>query len=189
MEAHFINKSNLDRLVKSLSKSGEKGAQALADLQAATVMEALDKALSATSNRSGGQQLFSATQFVNQLKKIDAGQGKIDVIFGNNPQMLKTLRALEKSARETITPGTTKPKGSAPAVNAVLGVLSGVRSLPLIRGVIDAGEIGIAATKARNSLSMTPEKQKTIEYITREYPALASVLGAGIVARGEDNGE
>lgn len=176
-----------ERLVKSLSKGGKVGRKALGDLQAATVLEALDKAISATSNRSGGQQLFSATAFVNQLKKIDAGQGKLDIIFSNNPGMLRTLRNLEKSARETVTPGTTKPKGSAPAANAILGVLSGVRALPLLRGVFDAVEVGVSGTKARGALDVTPQKRKTIEFISREYPALASVLGAGVIARGETN--
>lgn len=174
-----------ERLVKSLSKGGKVGRKALGDLQAATVMEALDKAISTTSNRSGGRQLFSATAFVNQLKRI--GQRKLDIIFSNNPGMLRTLRNLEKSARETVTPGTTKPKGSAPAANAILGVLSGVRALPLLRGVFDAVEVGVSGTKARGALDVTPQKRKTIEFIQREYPALASVLGAGVIARGETN--
>jgi len=182
-----VSKEATQRLVKSLSKGGKIGRKALGDLQAATVLEALDKAISATSNRSGGQQLFSATAFVNQLKKIDAGQRKLDIIFSNNPGMLKTLRNLEKSARETVTPGTTKPKGSAPAVNAILGTLSGVRALPLLRGVFDAIEVGVSGTKARAALSTAPQQRKTIEFISREYPALASVLGAGFIARGEVN--
>lgn len=175
-----------DRIVKSLSKGGKTGRKALGDLQAAVVLEALDKSMQTISNRSGGRQLFSANAFVRALKDID-GKGKLDTIFANNRGMLKTLRDLEKSARETTTPGTTKPKGSAPAVNAILGVFSGLRSLPVISQVSTAIEIGSSSAQARGALDVTPQQRKTIEFITREYPALATVLGVGVAARGETN--
>lgn len=175
-----------DRLVKSLSKGGKTGRKALGDLQAAVVLEAFDKSMQTISNRSGGRQLFSANAFVRALKDID-GRGKLDVIFSNNKGMLKTLRDLEKSARETTTPGKTLPKGSAPAVNAILGALSGVRTLPLISQVSTAIEAGSVSARARGALDVTPQQRKTIEFITREYPALATVLGVGVAAQGETN--
>ena len=121
-----------------------------------------------------------------ELKDID-GRGKLDVIFSNNKGMLKTLRDLERSARETTTPGTTKPKGSAPAVNAILGALSGIRALPVISQVSTAIEAGTVSAQARGALDVTPQQRKTIEFITREYPALATVLGVGVAAQGEPN--
>jgi len=183
--APSVSKEAVQRVVRSLTKSGKKGRAALADLQAATVMEALDKAISATSNRSGGVQQFSATAFVNELKKIDGKGNKLDIIFGNNKGMLKTLRNLEKSARETVTPGTTKPKGSAPAVNAVLSIASGGRNIFGLQSVTNAIEAGTLSAGARGALDVTPQQRKTIEFITREYPALATVLGVGVAAQGE----
>jgi len=176
-----------DRLVKSLSKGGKTGRKALGDLQASVVLEALDKSMQTISNRSGGRQLFSANAFVRALKDVD-GKGKLDVIFANNKGMLKTLRDLEKSARETTTPGTTKPKGSAPAVNAVLSVISGGRNIFGLQSLSNAIEAGTISARARGALDVTPQQRKTIEFITREYPALATVLGVGVAAQGQTNG-
>lgn len=174
------------RVVKSLMRGGAGGRRALANLQASTVMQALEAALSASSNRSGGKQLFSANAFIKQLKKINGADGKLDMIFINNRPMLKTLRDLEKSARETVTPATTKPKGSAPAVNALLGIFGGMRSLPVAKHIADAIEVGIEGSKARASLNPNPQRVKAIEYINRDFPALAAVAGVGVTTRNEE---
>lgn len=162
------------RIVGSLDQSFA-GRKAIGDLQASVVFDALDKSLAAVSNKSGGVQQFSAVQFVNQLNRLG---DKVDIIFQNNPAMLKALRDLQKSARETVVPGTTLPKGSAPAVNAILGGLSQFRSVPVIKQVVD---VAGSATQSRAALSNTPQRRKTVEFIAREYPALATVLGVGLI--------
>ena len=185
--AHSVSVEATKRLVKSLSKGGDVGKRALGDLQATTVMQALEAALSATSNKSGGRQLFSPNAFVKELRRIDAGQGKLDVIFANNREMLKTLRNLEKSAKETVTPSSTKPKGSAPAVNAVLvGVFNGMRSIPGAKQISDATEIMVLGTRAKDALNAIPQQVKAIEYINREFPALAAVAGVGVSTRTQE---
>lgn len=175
-----------ERLVKSLNKGGKVGRKALGDLQSSVVLEALDKATETISSRSGGRQLFNANAFIRALNNID-GRGKLDVIFANNRGMLKTLRDLERSARETTVPGTTRPKGSAPAVNAVLGVLNGIRALPLASQISNAVEVGAGTVGARAALDVTPQQRKTIEFVNREFPSLATVLGVAVVAERTEN--
>jgi len=171
------------RVMSSLGRA-EGGVRAVKDLQASVVMNALDKALGAASNKGAtGQQLFSPTVFVNTLEKLDGGTGKLKIIFKDSPDMLKSLMDLKKSARDVITPSTTKPKGSAPYVDTVVGILGGGRSLPVIKQVMDTFGTGV---QVQRSLNTTPQKQKVIEYISKEYPSLAAVLGTGLIGAEND---
>ena len=175
---------SVDRIMSSLSKANG-GARAIKDLQASVILEALENAMGAASNKgAAGQQLFSPTVFVNALKKLDGKDGKIKSIFRDDPAMYKQLMDLEKSAREFITPSTTKPKGSAPYVDTVIGILGGARALPVIKHVADTVGTG---TQVKKSLDTSPQRMKTIEYISREYPSLASVLGVGVITGENDD--
>ena len=173
-----LNFDALDRVMTSLNKASG-GKRAIKDLQASVVMDALEKATSAVSNKGGGgKQLFSATVFVNQLNKLDAG-GKLKKIFMDDPDMYKRLMDLKKTARDVVTPSSTKPKGSAPYVNELIGIIGSLRSLPLVKQVAD---ITMTGRQVGRSMDLTPERRQISEYISREYPSLATVLGVGILS-------
>jgi len=113
---------------------------------------------------------------------------KLDVIFSNNKAALKRLRDLQKSATEAVTPGTTKPKGSAPFVNAILSALQGFGSLPGVKQFIAGpAEVAAGGFQARKLLLTDPKRQATVTYINREFPALAATLGLAVTVRGEEN--
>jgi len=177
----------IKRLFVSLEGAGEKGAQAIGNVQAATVMRMLDDALSQTANTgSAGQQLITPNAFARSFQKIDGDSGRLAVIFANNKPLLRRLRSLNKTARDLTTPSQTMPKGSGPFVAAALGVLTTIRTTPVVKTVVDAVAIHgpDAYTAAR---SHNPQASKyAVEYMNREYPALAGALATAAVAKPED---
>lgn len=169
------------RVMRSLDKASG-GMKPIKDLQASIVLDALEQATKAVSNKGGvGEQLFSPTVFVNTLNKI--GDDKLKIIFNNDRAMLKRLLDLRKTARDVVTPALTKPKGSAPYVDAVFGMLSGAATLPVIKQVMD---IGVTGRQVGKSMNLTPEQRKTIEYISRDYPSLARIVGVGAIGDKDD---
>ena len=169
------------RVMRSLDKASG-GMKPIKDLQASIVLDALEKATKSVSNKGGvGEQLFSPTVFVNTLNKI--GDDKLKIIFNNDRAMLKQLLDLRKTARDVVTPALTKPKGSAPYVDAVFGMLSGAATLPVIKQVMD---IGVTGRQVGKSMNLTPEQRKTIEYISRDYPSLARIVGVGAIGDKND---
>ena len=105
--------------------------------------------------------------------------GKLKKIFMDDPDMYKRLMDLKKTARDVVTPSSTKPKGSAPYVNELIGIIGSLRSLPLVKQVAD---ITMTGRQVGRSMDLTPERRQISEYISREYPSLATVLGVGILS-------
>ena len=176
------------RVMRSLDKASG-GMKPIKDLQASIVLDALEKATKAVSNKGGvGEQLFSATAFIKSLDQI--GDDKLKIIFNNDRAMLKNLLDLKKTARDVVTPSSTMPKGSAPYVDAVFGmlsgVLSGVATLPVIKQVVDAVDTGFTKSQVRQSMDLTPQQRKTIQYISRDYPSLARIIGVGAIGDQDD---
>lgn len=172
------------RVMRSLDKASG-GMKPIKDLQASIVLDALEKATKSVSNKGGvGEQLFSPTVFFNTLDKI--GDDKLKIIFNNDRAMLKQLLDLRKTARDVVTPRLIKPKGSAPYVDAVFGILSGVLTLPVIKQVADAVDAGATKSQVGRSMDLTPQQRKTIEYVSRDYPSLARIFGVGAIGDQDD---
>jgi hypothetical protein len=175
------SREGLVRTLKTLEKA-PNGRQAIQNLQASVVFQALEDSLQAVSNRSGGRQQFSPAAFNRSLNKFG---DKLDIIFRNNKGGLKELRDLQRSAQEAVTPATTKPKGSAPAVNAILDFFGPLSKAPLVRPVIESVAQG---RQVRKALRPEVQQRAAVEYISSEFPALASVLGVAAVTENEDGG-
>tara|TARA_R110000744_G_C19357248_1_gene561006 strand:+ start:828 stop:3164 length:2337 start_codon:yes stop_codon:yes gene_type:complete len=171
----------VDNLVTTLSTAGDAGAKALNDLQANTVLSALEKSLSNVSSKgAAGQRAFAPVQFIKELERLGP---KLEIIFKNNPSALRTLRMIEQSANDIVVSGQTMPKGSAPMVGAVLDMLSAFKSLPLIRHGIASVQTGSAlrssAQKSKRAVSKTTLMNESFQ---RAYPEIASLLGKTAIA-------
>jgi gamma-glutamyl phosphate reductase len=174
----------LERTLDTLGKA-RGGKQAIRNLQASVVLRALNDSLQATSNKSGGTQLVSPNAFIKSLNKFE---DKLDLIFKNNPQGLKELRELKLTARDLVGPESTTPRGSASFVKAVLDRLN-VGRLPGIRGIVQIAKETSDVRFARRALKTTPEKRQAIEYVSRDFPALAAAMAIPLVVGENDDNE
>ncbi|PHS61791.1 MAG: hypothetical protein COB09_17135 [Thalassobium sp.] len=174
-------REGLTRTLAAL-RNAPNGKVAIGNLQSSVVFHALEDAISAVSNKSGGVQQFSPAAFNRSLNKFG---DKLDIIFAGNKTALKQLRDLQRSAADVVTPASTKPKGSAPAVSAILDILGPFGRLPVVRPVIDA--VG-QARGVSGALKVSPQNRPAIEYIQRDFPALASVLAITLVTGEQENG-
>lgn len=174
----------LKKTLGNLSKGGEKGKQAIGDLQAATIMSLMDKAYGATGRKIGETPIFGPAAFQKALK--DIGEDKINVLFSGNKEALQRLKNIEGIAKLIQPPNAAVPKGSA-SVNADLfkrfvasKVPFGETFMDVINTAKMAGDTGRDVQKA---LSARPELIKMAQSINRDYPALASVIGIAAIGQ------
>lgn len=170
----------LNRVVTQLQKSGEKGAKALADLQGATVLQALDAALKAPSRKTSGVQTISGNQFAKALDAL--GEDRLEVIFKGNEDTLKRLQNLRQIALDIEPASAATPKGSAPVILDAMkriGRLPGVAPLvDTVNFIVNAGADDRAVARA---LRGKPEMVKNARMIVDTYPGLATALGLGVI--------
>ena len=170
----------LNRVVSQLEKSGEKGAKAIADLQGAAVMQALEAALKAPSRKTSGVQTISGNQFAKALDEL--GEDRLAVIFRGNEDTLKRVQNLRQIALDIEPASAATPKGSAPVILDAMkriGRLPGVAPLvDTVNFIVNAGADDRAVARA---LRGKPEMVKNARMIVDTYPGLASALGLGVI--------
>jgi len=167
-------------VVDSLSKAGPRGAEAIKDLQAATVMQAMDAALKAPSRKTSGVQTIGGNQFAKALDAI--GDDKLGVIFSGNENALRRLNSLRQIALDMQPTAGAVPKGSAPVILDMLATIGGGQAagevMRMGRVLAKAGSDDRAVAAA---LKGNPEIIENARQITRLYPSLASALGLGVI--------
>jgi hypothetical protein len=171
---------NLQRVVTNLSKSGDRGAQAMKDLQGAAIMQALDNALKAPSRKTTGVQTISGNQFAKTLDTL--GEDKLAVLFQGNEGALNRLRNLRQIALDLEPASAATPKGSAPII---LDALARVGRLPVVAPAVDVVNFIIRAgaddRAVNKALRGRPELMKQARLIADNYPSLASVIGLPVI--------
>jgi hypothetical protein len=174
----------LKKTLGNLSKGGEKGKQAIGDLQAATIMSLMDKAYGATGRKIGETPIFGPAAFQKALK--DIGEDKINVLFSGNKEALQRLKNIEGIAKLIQPPNAAVPKGSA-SVNADLFkrfVASKVPFGETFMDVINTAKMaGDTGRDVQQALSARPELIKMAQSINRDYPALASAMGIAVIGQ------
>jgi len=167
-------------VVDSLSKAGPKGAEAIKDLQATTVMQAMDAALKAPSRKTSGVQTIGGNQFAKALDAI--GDDKLGVIFSGNENALRRLNGLRQIALDMQPTAGAVPKGSAPVILDMLATIGGGQAagevMRMGRVLAKAGSDDRAVAAA---LKGNPEIIENARQITRLYPSLATALGLGVI--------
>ena len=172
---------NLERTLTSLRNSGKKGAQAIGDLQATVVADALEAALKAPSRKTSGIETIGGNQFAKALDKF--GDDKLDLLFANNRAALNRLRDLRQTGLDMTPSAAASPKGSAPVIlDKVLELLP----IPMV-SLVKAAARGVSASDARAGARavkpMTPAFRRSVANFVRQYPGLSARLGlAGAAA-------
>lgn len=178
----------LQKTLGNLAKGGEKGKQAIGDLQAAAVLKLMDDAFGASSRKIGETPVFGPAAFQKALK--DIGQDKLNVLFSGNKEALTKIKNFEKIAKLIQPPSGAVPKGSA-SVNADLFKRFMASKIPFgqtFADVIDAAKMaGDTGRSVEQALNAKPELIKMAQSINRDYPALGAAIG--IAAVGQANQE
>jgi len=172
----------LSAVMNNLAKAGPKGAEAIKDLQATTVMQAMDAALKAPSRKTSGVQTMGGNQFAKALDAI--GDNKLAIIFRGNEDGLRRLTGLRQIALDMQPTAGAVPKGSAPVILDMLATIGGGQAagevMRMGRVLAKAGSDDRAVAAA---LKGNPEIIENARQITRLYPSLATALGLGALIK------
>lgn len=177
-------KEQVKKTVTRLSKS-PAGRQAIADLQASSVMQALEKSLAAESRKVSGTKVISGIQFKKELDKI--GQDKLRIIFKDNKEGFKQLKKLTQAGLDLSPSNIAVPKGSA-AVN--LDIATRLIGMPGVSRAIEIGRTirntGAASAATREALQAAPESVAVARQINTRFPRLATALGLTQIGTNEE---
>jgi len=146
---------NLERTIKSLGQSGKKGKQAIGDIQASVVLNALEDALKAPSRKTSGIQTVGGNSFSNSLEKI--GDDKLAVIFANSPKKLAELRGLKQTALDITPDALASPRGSAPVMLDIVNSFLNFPGVAAIRDTVNfVVKAGADERSVRRALQAKP---------------------------------
>lgn len=181
---------NVRKVVSSLRASGEKGSQALADIQATTVLDLIESSFGTASRKVDGVPVFNPVAFKKRLKTI--GDDKLKAIFSDNPKLIGRLKNIDSIASDLIPPSGTMPKGSASVILDLmdkLGVMSITSKVPggglLLEQVKQIAESGAARKAVKEALEATPDLVKGGRIIENELPGLATALAIPVMLEDE----
>lgn len=104
---------SVEAVMDSLEKAGKKGEVAIANLQATVMMDLMNEATRALSNKlRWGVRGWSGTGF--ERKMISLGDDKLGRIFKNNPEGLQDIYTLREAGRlKTAPAAVAKSSGTA----------------------------------------------------------------------------
>lgn len=178
----------LGRVISRLKIGGDKGQQAIKDLQAATVLDIIESAFKGRTRKVAGEEIFSPVAFNNRIAQI--GDDRLKMIFGGDTPEFKKIKQMGRLASYMTPPNEAVPKGSASVLLDVfrkIGLASLSSKIPFI-DVMMEGAKGLSESKTTRkivdkAIDATPdlvEKQRAaIEHIA---PSLAAALSIGISA-------
>lgn len=170
----------LQRTMQSLRSSGASGQKAISDLQASTVLHALDASLRSTSRKVNGIETVGGDQFAKALNNL--GDDKLQEIFKGNEKMLSRLMNLKQTALDMSPAAAATPKGSAPVI---LDILNRAGSLPGLAAFRDAVNYIVKAGSderaVRRAMNAKPAYKQVISTFERDFPAIASAIGVSAI--------
>lgn len=182
----------LESLTTSLSKAGGTGRLALNELRGQAVLDLLDSAMKAQSNKINGQLIFNGNAFVGAFKK---NEPKIRALFKDDPDALKRLENVVARAKDITPSARMTPKGSADMngdifrmVARMAGLASG--EMTTIGGAIASGAMKSRAVRGQSAAAANPKAQRVQHFnqiVIDNYPRLAAGLGVSAVASEEQN--
>lgn len=183
---------DMKRTMQSLAKSGEKGKQAIGDLQATAIMDLMEAGFGASSRKIDGVPTLGPAAFQKALNKI--GDPKLNILFSNNKEALSRLKNLGKIAGNIQAQAGAIPKGSASVIldslnkMGIMGISSKIPGAGLLLDVVDTAAKNAGTKQAvKQALDAKPDQLKMAIQIDRNYPALAQALGiAGLAQTTEE---
>lgn len=179
---------DMRRTMQSLAKSGEKGKQAIGDLQATAIMDLMEAGFGASSRKIDGVPTLGPAAFQKALKKI--GDPKLNILFSNNKASLDRIKNLGKIAGNIQAQAGAIPKGSASVIldslnkMGVMGISAKIPGARLLLDVVDTAAKNAGTKQAvKQALDAKPDQLKIAVQIDRNYPALAQALGISGLAQ------
>jgi hypothetical protein len=180
------------RTIQSLTKAGEKGQHAIADLQTTTMLDLISAGFGTESRKINGVKVFNPIAFKNRIKSL--GSDKLAAIFGSNKQALNKINNIEKIASDLIPPAGAMPKGSASVIMDLMNRLGVVA----ITGKLPGGQLLIeqmrrlsegAATRAQveRAIAASPEVKQIAYMFDEVFPGVASAFGVAGIAASQQN--
>lgn len=175
---------NVRKLVSTLKNDGsEESLEALGNLQASTMMDLLDFSVQPSKKLVDKQgttvDMFSGTRLNNRIKQI--GEDKINALFDNNKDALRSLKRLRKISDARITPEEAIQKGSLPpsVLNTLFDTISKSKGVPVVGGAGDIAEKIQSSGAAKKVTSFKPSDDDLIDFIVLEgNPRLTKLLEA-----------
>jgi len=173
---------NVRRVMDSLRQSGEQGSQAIADMQATTMLDLINSGFSTQSRQVDGIQVFNPIKFKKRLQ--DIGDGKLAAIFQTSPTTLARLKNIDRIAGDLVSPAGAVPKGSASVILDLMnrvGITAITSKVPgaglfveQIQRLAEGGANRRAVTEAINA---SPQSRQVAYRLDREFPGIAAALG------------
>jgi hypothetical protein len=178
----------IEAVTNTLSKSGKEGNQALGDLQAATALGMLEKAMPRSGKMDGGTIKWSGVNFEKAFDKI--GERRLNAIFRNNPNGLKMLQKI-RAAGDLTTEFATIAKSSGTSDD----LINFFQRMPILRGLmgaagVEAAIVGAVADKGvkeykakalrkklKESLKTSPVLRQRLQFLRSAYPAFMAAIG------------
>ena len=181
--------------VANLRRAGPQGEQALADLQATTMLDLIEAGFGTKSRKVDNIPIFNPNAFQRRLERI--GEDKLEAVFQTNPSTLQRLRNINKISTDLIPPADTVPRGSAPVLMDIMQRLGAAGITTKVPGaglffdkMQDIAQNYQTRQQVTRALRADPDLAKVAYRLDREFPGIASALGiAGISAteQAEDN--
>jgi len=175
------------KVIKSLRAAGEEGKSALGALQSTTMLDLIDAGFGTQSRKIDGVKVFNPIAFKNRIKNI--GQDKINAIFADNKQVLKSLKNIDKIAADITPTADAVPKGSAPIIQdlmnklgfATIGAKIPVLGPAVLQTVQGAADSYAAGKSVKEALNAVPETARISGYLEETFPGIASAMGIATI--------
>lgn len=176
---------NLQRTLSSLHKAGPQGRKAIKDMQASTIMNALDAALNAPSRKTGGIETIGGNQFAKSLSKF--GDDKLSLLFKGNEDSLAKLKNLAQTAKDIEPAAGAVPKGSAAVI---MDIANAAGSLPMMNAIKKLGlfivNSGSDERAVRKAIIAKPEFKRIVSALEKDFPSIASAIGIPLAVPSQD---
>ncbi len=175
------------KVIKSLRAAGEEGKTALGALQSTTMLDLIDAGFGTQSRKINGVKVFNPIAFKNRIKNI--GQDKINAIFADNKQVLRSLKNIDKIAADITPTADAVPKGSAPIIQdlmnklgfAAIGAKIPVLGPAVLQTVQGAADSYAAGKSVKEALNAVPETAQISGYLEETFPGIASAMGITMI--------
>jgi len=174
---------NTRKMMALLRGDGEKGTQAIADLQSTVMLDLISAGFGTTSRKIDGIPTFNPGAFIKRMDAI--GKDKFTAIFKDNPEAIKRMRNIRKIAKDITPQGSAVPKGSASVILDLankIGLTALTAKFPptalIVEAVRGVGQSATGRKETAQALAGSPETVKALGLIDERFPGLSSALGA-----------
>ena len=177
---------NLRRTLQSLNEAGPAGKEAIQDIQASVVMNALEAALKAPSRKTSGIETIGGNQFAKALS--DFGDDKLELLFRGNKKALNSLLNMKQTALDITPTAGAVPRGSAPVI---LDLFKRAGRLPGVAAVVDVAQFMATAggddRAVAAAIRAKPDIAEKISKLRQSFPTIISVLGIPAAIEATEN--